>query len=107
MGSEHCFAYYIYMGVSTMKIKVNHYIGYKDDLSVVINGICNHAGHYTEWDTVEFVNPHGQDKVVDVLNDICDKCGSYKEQDEERWHGISIMPDITAMNSGKVFYDVR
>lgn len=106
MGSEHCFAYHIYMGVSTMKIKVNHYFNYGEDLSVVIDGICNHAGFSTEWDTVELVNPNGQDQVFDVLNEICDKCRSYKEQDEEQWHGMSIMPEVTAMNSGKVFTDI-
>jgi len=89
-----------------MKIQVNHYIGYKEDISVLLDGFCNHAGFSTEWDTVELVNPDGQDQVFDVLNNICDKCSSYKEQDEEQWHGVGVMPLIIARNSGKVFADI-
>ena len=93
-----------------MNIFVNHYFNYEEDVSVLVDGYCNHAGYEISWDTSELVDPDGQDMIQDEIIDTCTRCGCYRYHlgnEYSEWYGVPTLPDIKVKNSGKVFSDVR
>lgn len=62
------------------------------DLSVVVDGRCNHAATEIETEYFNGMNAQGEDTVVTELMEICVKCKCWRPMGTKKWYGVGMMP---------------
>lgn len=76
-----------------MKIEINDQSKLYD-ISVIIEGECNHADTYFEEEEHGIYKSEGQDDIWYVTVEICNKCKCYRFKDDpdHEWQGVSVWP---------------
>lgn len=82
-----------------MKIAVRNItnpLTYNQDISVVVDGRCNHADTRLEQDEQDNYNGQGDYLGSEpYTNEVCNKCGSWRTIDlgeASDWEGVQVMP---------------
>lgn len=83
-----------------------------NQISVIINGECNHASYEIETEEFDDVNPHGTDQSYTLTFRVCTRCKAYRRIDlevfdDEGWHGETTLAILPATNVGEIFHDVQ
>lgn len=75
-----------------MKITVNKPFQYDEQISVLVNGICNHFGCHIENEENVDIDPDGVGQIWYDTKRVCNKCGAYTPIDADDWSGVEVLP---------------
>lgn len=62
------------------------------DLSVVVDGLCNHAATEIEKEVFNSMDARGHDTTFVDAIEVCVRCKCWRPMGESNWNGIGMMP---------------
>ena len=80
-----------------MKIIVTKPWSYEHNISVIVDGICNHFDTEVEEEEIDHYNPNGADSSETIQIETCQKCKCYRRIFDDgyppnEWEGVEAMP---------------
>ena len=77
-----------------MKIDVQTFYSYPHELSVLVDGECNHADTHFEIEHEDYQDSDGRVWDYNHHMYVCNKCEAYRDAtiEDAEWQGVTVMP---------------